>query len=75
VHDQWILQRAVEKNTLGVPDTLKRVIEQQIDDYSDTTRQILEAASLMGMTFSSAAVAAALTQDVEVVEACCDQLV
>jgi len=75
VNEQWILQRKLEKGEVGVPDTLRQVIEQQLEDCDGTVLQTLSAASVVGVEFSSAAIAAGLLQDIEAVEACCDKLV
>lgn len=61
-NEQWVLQRKLEKAEIGVPDTLKQMIEQHIEDCDETVVQILSAASVVGVEFSSAAVAAGLHQ-------------
>lgn len=75
VNGQWTLQKKFEEDGVDIPGTLKQVIEQQIDNCEETARRILEAASVVGLEFSSAAVAAGLTKDLEAVEACCEKLV
>lgn len=57
-----------------VPGTLRAMIEQRTDSLSVEERELLEAASVAGVQFWSAAVAAALGRDREDVERHCTQL-
>ena len=57
-----------------VPDTLQRMIARQIDYLQPTQQQLLEIASIAGATFSAAAVAAGLEDEVVSVEAQCEAL-
>ena len=47
------------------------MLEQHLDRLSPMEQQVLEVGSVAGATFSTAAVAAGLAQDVVQVEACC----
>ncbi|MEO6027812.1 MAG: AAA family ATPase [Candidatus Binatia bacterium] len=49
---------------LGVPPTIRQLLERQIERLTPEERRLLEAASAVGMTFSGAAIAAALDADV-----------
>lgn len=60
---------------VGVPDGLRQMIVQQIGGLSEEERRVLEAASVVGMGFSAAVVAAAVEQDTTQVEEMCEGLV
>src|SRR5262249_2928730 len=51
-----------------VPESLREMIGRQLERVSQGERQVLEAASVVGAAFSSAAVAGALEKSVELVE-------
>jgi tetratricopeptide (TPR) repeat protein len=57
-----------------VPDTLRQLIETQIQQRSEQAQRTLEVASVVGTEFVVAAVSAALKQKVEEVEEVCEQL-
>lgn len=56
---------------IGVPETLKQMIEQQLERLEPHEERLVEAASVAGARFSAAAVAAALEADVLDVEERC----
>ena len=58
----------------GVPESLRAMIERQLNHLSAEDRQLLEAASVGGMASSAAAVAAGVEMGVEDVEKCCARL-
>jgi predicted ATPase len=58
----------------GLPESLRQLIALQLDRLSQEERGVLEAASVAGMEFSAAWVAAALETDVLEVEGCCEAL-
>jgi predicted ATPase len=55
----------------GVPENLRQMIEQRFDELSTAEQRVLEAASVAGMVYSAAAVAAGVAVAVEDVEAQC----
>ena len=59
---------------VGVPESVRQLIDQQLAQVHPEVQAIMEAASVAGIEFSAAAVAAAVDQTVEDVEACCDAL-
>lgn len=69
---QWEL--GGELAAANVPAGLQQFIEQQIEWVSPEAQRVLEAASVAGMDFSAAAVAAALEAEVEEVEKRCEEL-
>src|SRR5262249_55701465 len=58
----------------GVPESVRQLIDAQMAYVSPQEREILAAASVAGAEFSAAAVAAAVAQAPEEVEAGCDAL-
>jgi predicted ATPase len=70
----WELVAAMGKVDVGVPDSIKQMIEKQIDHLDVEQQRMLEAASVAGAEFSTLAVAAGLDTDRAIVETQCDQL-
>jgi predicted ATPase len=70
----WDLVGEIEKVEVGVPDSIKQMIEKQIDHLEPEEQRTLEAASVAGAEFSTLAVAAGLDEPLSVVEGRCDQL-
>jgi DNA-binding winged helix-turn-helix (wHTH) protein len=71
----WVLAGALDEIAIGVPDSLRQMIEKQIERLAPDDRQLLEAASVAGMEFPSAAVAGALGVDDIAVEERAEALV
>ena len=57
-----------------LPDSLRRLVHDDIDRLSDTDRRLVEAAAVAGVDFSAAAVAAALETDIATIEDRCTRL-
>ena len=70
----WERTAALETATMGVPETLRRLIEQQFERLESAEQGILEAASVAGVDFSAAAVAAGMGTLVEDVDIRCARL-
>ena len=70
----WELSTKIEKAQLGVPDSIRQMIEKQLDHLNEEEQRTLEAASVAGEEFSALAVAAALEGDRMGVERRCDSL-
>ena len=70
----WELVVEIEKVEVGVPDSIKQMIEKQVDHLDANEQRTLEAASVAGAEFSTLAVAAGLGEDRAQVEARCDEL-
>jgi len=68
------LAEAVATVQTSVPQNLQQLVEQQFDRLSPEERRMLEAASVAGVEFSTAAVAAALEKTPERVEEQCERL-
>ena len=69
----WVMPGGTEV-ALDVPDSLRRLIEQQFERLSPTEQQILEAASVAGMVCTVAAVAAGLDTEESPVDSICAAL-
>ena len=61
--DGWDTSDAVEEADLGIPDSIRPVIERQIARLSPIERQVLESASAVGETFDLTVVAQAAELD------------
>ena len=70
----WELAVGIEKVEVGVPDSIKQMIEKQVDHLDAEQQRTLEVASVAGAKFSTLAVVAGLGEDRAVVEARFDQL-
>ncbi len=72
--ESWELVVEIENVEVGVPDSIKQMIEKQVDHLDANEQRTLEAASVAGAEFSTLAVAAGLGEDRALVEARCDEL-
>ena len=68
------LTRPLEEVAFGAPDTLRQMIDIQIERLSGKERRALEAASVTGVLFSTAVSATAAKIDVESFEQLCEGL-
>jgi predicted ATPase len=72
--EAWRLSVGIRNVDLGVPDNIRQMIEKQLDHLDSVQQRTLEAASVAGSEFLTAAVAVAQGEDPSVVEARCDEL-
>jgi hypothetical protein len=70
----WTAEQSVEDAAQSIPDSLRDMLERQIGGLATGERALLEAASIVGMNFSPAAVAAGLKADIEQIEQQCEVL-
>src|SRR5262249_42559541 len=70
----WELVVEIENVEVGVPDSIKQMIEKQVDHLDAEAQRTLEAASVAGAEFSTLAVAAGLGEDRATIEMRCDIL-
>jgi predicted ATPase len=70
----WQLVAAIEKVDVGVPDSIRQMIEKQVDHLDAIRQRTLEVASVVGAEFSTLALAAGLEEDRAEVEARCHEL-
>jgi predicted ATPase/DNA-binding winged helix-turn-helix (wHTH) protein len=71
---QWAIPVGFEALSPGVPESLQQMIAQRLERLSLEDQRVIEAASVAGVEFSAAAVAAALSQEVAWVEGRCAHL-
>jgi predicted ATPase len=71
VDGQWLVTAAPEEVAAGVPESLRQMIELQLDAYGPEDQRLLAAASVEGPEFSAAAVAAGMETVVAEVEERC----
>lgn len=69
--DRWAISEAADTKPLGAPDSLRRTIEEQVDQLPLIEREILESASVAGIEFWTPVAAAALGLNLEEVERKC----
>jgi len=74
VDGRWMLRGALDELAVGIPETLRQLIELQIGRLDPGDPAILEAASVAGTIFSAVEVAAGVEQDAEAVELRCSVL-
>lgn len=60
---RWVLNRAIDQIVIDVPDTLRKMIETQIQALRADQRAALEAASVVGAAFTVRVAATALDSD------------
>jgi DNA-binding winged helix-turn-helix (wHTH) protein len=72
--DRWRLRRPVAEIGRAVPESLRALIEKQIDRLPPEAQRLLEAASLLGSEFTIESLAAGLDDDPQAIEGRCDEL-
>lgn len=70
----WTVRPEARAAVGEVPASLRKLLEQQLDQLGAEDRTLLEVAAVAGLEFSAAAVAAGLEQDPAAAEASCDTL-
>jgi DNA-binding winged helix-turn-helix (wHTH) protein/predicted ATPase len=71
---QQDLPERVESLIVGVPESVRQMVEVQLGSLHPEERRVLEAASVGGVEFSAPTVAAALQEGTIRVEECCEGL-
>lgn len=72
---RWIITEHAELAMTGIPVSLRQLIEQQYERLPPEAQQVLAVASVAGVEFSAATVAASRTITLDTVEEQCDALV
>ena len=72
--DRWRLRGPVAEITRAVPESLRALVEKQIDRLQPEAQRLLETASVLGNEFTIGSVAAGLDADPLAVEERCDEL-
>jgi DNA-binding winged helix-turn-helix (wHTH) protein/predicted ATPase len=70
----WTLVGELDAAVRGVPESLRQLMEQQLAQLPPAEQRLLEAASVAGTEFVTAAVAAGVDESVEAVEGRCAAL-
>jgi DNA-binding winged helix-turn-helix (wHTH) protein len=71
----WTMQEGLDALPLAVPESLRQLLEQQITRLPPEAQRVLEVASVAGVEFVAAAIAAGLATDATTVEEHCEALV
>ena len=71
----WTAQEGLEALALAVPESLRQLLEHQLTRLPPDAQRVLEVASVAGVEFAAAAVAAGLEADATTVEEHCEALV
>jgi DNA-binding winged helix-turn-helix (wHTH) protein/predicted ATPase len=70
----WVLRRAVPEIAGQIPHSVRQLVGRQLERLSPEERSVAEAASVAGVEFSAAAVAAGVGGELVAVEAQCEVL-
>ena len=71
----WVWSENLEEQIVKIPASLQQFIEQHIEQLAPEEQQVLVAASVAGVVFSAAAVAAGIESAIDAVETRCESLV
>lgn len=71
---RWLVTERIERLDPDLPETLRQMVETQIEHLAAHERSVLRAASVAGQRFSAWAVGAALGEEPNVVEEACENL-
>jgi DNA-binding winged helix-turn-helix (wHTH) protein/tetratricopeptide (TPR) repeat protein len=72
--DRWRLKSPLAEIVRAVPQSLRALIDMQVDRLQPEEQRVLEAASVLGNEFSIGLLAAGLDADPLAIEDCCDVL-
>jgi predicted ATPase len=72
---QWTLREGEEARVRQLPEEVRQLLLRRVDLLPAAAQQVLEVASVVGLAFAAAAVAAGTQDTVEAVDAVCDGLV
>jgi len=72
--EHWEVQGKLEDIELGLPENLRQMLREQVERLSTEEQRVLEAASVAGVEFSVAAVAAEEEEELGLVEERCEGL-
>jgi predicted ATPase len=72
---QWEFAGSIADIEIGIPESLRQMLSQQLDRLTVEEQQVIETGSVHGAVFSAALVAAGLDADGAQIEAHCEGLV
>ncbi|MBM3226839.1 MAG: hypothetical protein FJZ47_23995 [Candidatus Tectomicrobia bacterium] len=64
--------QSVETTTVGVPASIRQLLDRQFEQLQPQEQVLLEAASVVGAEFAAAAVAAGLDEEIAAIEVSCE---
>jgi predicted ATPase len=70
----WARTAPLDIATVGVPETLRQLLEQQFERLAPAEQTLIEAASVAGVDFTAAAVAAGVGMTAEDADSRCAML-
>jgi len=70
----WRLTVPLDELEMGVPESIRQMIEKQIERLDQPQQRVLEVAAIAGVEFSTSAVAAGLEQTLIPIEERCEEL-
>src|SRR4029453_18753028 len=73
--ERWELRGCLEDVVVEIPESLRHIIEQQLERLCPEAQQVLEAASGGGVKFGAEAVAGGLEREAALIEEQCNRLV
>ena len=73
-NSHWQLTVPLAKLEMGVPESIRQMIEKQIERLDQEQQRVLETAAIAGVEFSTSAVAAGLEQTLLPIEEHCELL-
>jgi DNA-binding winged helix-turn-helix (wHTH) protein/tetratricopeptide (TPR) repeat protein len=71
---RWEISTSVQDAATRRPDSIRRLLDTQIDRLSAVEQRIIEVAGIAGMTFTAGVVAHALDADADGVDSACESL-
>ncbi len=71
---RWLVTERIDRLDPDLPETLRQMVETQIEHLGAHEKSVLRAASVAGQRFSAWAVGAALGEEPNVVEEACENL-
>ena len=74
VDGRWALATSVDDVAARCPDSIRRLIDAQLDRLGATEQRIVEVASVVGITFTAGAVAHVLDASVDEIDSTCETL-
>ena len=72
--DRWVVHGDLAALAETVPEDLQHLITKQLEALAAEDQQLLEVASVSGVTFATAEVAAGCKQELDTIETRCEQL-
>jgi len=74
IEGRWMMSMAIEQVDPGVPETLRQMLEIQLQHASDAEQQLLKCASVAGQTFTTWSVGTMLAAESATYEEICEAL-